>query len=149
MLALGLLAAPAHAAGFCESSDEAYQSSGGERRHGERRIKWWLDEKSRQELGITAQQSADIEQIFQASLPSLRQARKDLEELESKLSLMIKEGTAPVATITEQVDRVETARAEMNKQRTVMLYRIDRVLSAEQRTKLKAWHERERDRDRR
>ena len=143
VLALGLVGAPAHAAGFCEAGDEAYQSSGGERRQGERRIKWWLDEKSRQELGITAQQSADIEQIFQASLPPLRQARKDLEELESKLSLMIKEGTAPVATITEQVDRVENARAEMNKQRTVMLYRIDRVLSADQRARLKAWHERQ------
>lgn len=108
-----------------------------------RRIKWWLDESSRLELGITDQQSAEIEQIFQATLPRLRAVRKELDELEGKLSQMIKEGVAPVTAITEQVERVENARAEMNKIRTVMLYRIDRVLSADQRTRLKAWHERQ------
>jgi Spy/CpxP family protein refolding chaperone len=130
---------------------EARQKEGGsaERRQGERRVKWWVDEKSRAELGITDQQAGEIEQIFQSTLPTLRQVRKDLDEQEAKLSQMIKEGTAPVSAVTEQVDRVENARAEMNKRRTVMLYRIDRVLSAEQRAKLKAWHEqRERDRDR-
>ena len=143
LLAVGFVATPLPAAAFCESGDESQQGSGGERRQGERRIKWWLDEKSRQELGITPQQSAEIEQIFQSSLPTLRQVRKELDELESKLSQMIKDGTAPVIAVTEQVERVENARAEMNKRRTVMLYRIDRVLSADQRVRLKAWHERQ------
>jgi Spy/CpxP family protein refolding chaperone len=139
VLALGFVtAAPAaaHERDFTAQGDT-------ERRQGERRIKWWLDEKARLELGITPQQSADIEQIFQSTLPTLRQARKELEELESRLSQMIKDGTAPVAAVTEQVERVESARAEMNKLRTVMLYRINRVLSADQRGRLKAWHERQ------
>jgi Spy/CpxP family protein refolding chaperone len=144
LLVLGFAAVPSRAAAFCADVDDLYQKPGGsERRQGERRIKWWLDEKSRLELGITNQQSAEIEQIFQGTLPTLRQVRKELDELESRLSLMIQEGTAPVAAITEQVARVENARAQMNKLRTVMLYRIDRVLSADQRARLKAWHERE------
>lgn len=143
VLAFG--AAPSQVgAAYCGTADEALQDARGpERRQEKRRIKWWIDETSRAELGITNQQSAEIEQIFQSTLPTLRQVRKELDELEAKLSHMIKEGTAPVAAITDQVERVENARAEMNKRRTVMLYRIDRVLSAEQRAKLKAWHERE------
>lgn len=145
ILVVAFAAAPSHAAALsCDAADETLQGPGGpDRRQEKRRIKWWLEEKSRAELGITNQQSAEIEQIFQSSLPTLRQVRKELDELEAKLSQLIKEGTAPVAAITEQVERVENARAEMNKRRTVMLYRIDRVLSAEQRAKLKAWHERE------
>lgn len=147
VLALGFVSASSTtAAAFADASVQAQQASerSGERRRGERRIKWWIDEKTRQELGITDQQSADIEQIFQSTLPNLRRVRKELDKLETQLSKMIQDGTAPVETIAEQVERVENARAEMNKRRTVMLYRIDRVLSADQRAKLKAWHERER-----
>ena len=149
VLALSLpIASPAAAEALCDGAAEAQQTAvaSNDRRPnatGERRIKWWLDEKSRAELGITDQQSAEIEEIFQSSLPALRQARRELDEFETKLSQLIKEGTAPVPVITEQVERVENALAEMNKRRTVMLYRINRVLSAEQRAKLKAWHERE------
>lgn len=147
VVVFGLLLPSAASAALCDTGFGTLQKpdSPGDRRQGERRIKWWIDEKSRQELGITNQQSAEIEQIFQSTLPTLRQVRKELDELETKLSQMIKDGTAPVTAVTEQVERVENARAEMNKRRTVMLYRIDRVLSAEQRAKLKAWHERERE----
>lgn len=147
VLVLGLAIPSAVAAAVHHVPQEGKQKQGGsgERRQGERRVKWWSDEKSRAELGITDQQAAEIEQIFQSTVPTLRQVRDELEELEAKLSQMIKDGTAPVTAVTEQVERVENARAEMNKRRTVMLYRINRVLSAEQRAKLKAWHERERE----
>ena len=140
--------APRAVEAACDDQPGGYQAPSGsdERRGGrpgERRIKWWMDEKSRTELGITNQQSAEIEEIFQATLPRLREVRRELEDLEAKLSQMIKDGTAPVSAISEQVERVENARAEINKTRTVMLYRIDRVLSADQRAKLKAWHERQ------
>lgn len=138
VLVLGLAASPVLAESIRADAAAVHQKSG------ERRIKWWVDEQSRAELGITDQQSADIEQIFQGTLPKLRQVRDELNDLETKLSKMIANNTAPVAVVSEQVDRVESARAEMNKLRTVMLYRIDRVLSAEQRAKLKAWHERRR-----
>jgi Spy/CpxP family protein refolding chaperone len=149
VLVLGLpIGLPAVGAAASVQPDEAHQRPDDHRQRSstERRIKWWVEEKSRGELGITDPQSAEIEQIFQSTLPTLRQVRKELDELESKLSQMIKDGTAPVEAITEHVERVEHARAEMNKRRTIMLYRIDRVLSTEQRAKLKAWHEREKSR---
>src|SRR5687768_6213958 len=39
------------------------------------RVKWWIDAKRRAELGITDQQSAAVEVIWQKSLPALREGR--------------------------------------------------------------------------
>jgi len=106
------------------------------------RPKFWQDPKLRQELGITDQQSVAIEDIFSKSIQQLRDARKDLDQLEAVLSKTIQENTADVFTVTQQVDKVEAARSAYNKARTVMLYRMNLVLSPEQRVKVKAMNDR-------
>lgn len=106
------------------------------------RPKFWQDPKLRQEIGITDQQSAAIEQIFSSSVQSLRDARKELDQLEAILSRTIHENTADLFTVSQQVDRVEAARSAYNKARTVMLYRMNLVLSPDQRVKVKATNER-------
>ncbi len=58
--------------------------------------------------------------------------------LEQALSATIKANTADVAVVEHQVDKVEKRRAELNKMRVVMLYRIHKVLSVEQNTKFQA-----------
>lgn len=100
--------------------------------------KWWVDEQSRAELGITNQQSAEIEQIFSAAMPKLRGGRQELEQLEATLAQTIKESVADPSVVKQQVEKVENLRAELNKARTLMLYQMHRVLSAEQRQKLDA-----------
>jgi len=95
---------------------------------------WQGDTKT--ELGITNQQSAEIEQIFRATLPKLEATKDKLDKLEATLSQTIKDNTADLATVAQQVDRLETVRAELYKTRTLMLYRMRGVLSAEQRAKL-------------
>jgi Spy/CpxP family protein refolding chaperone len=112
------------------------------------RWKWWLNPESRKELELTDQQSAQIEQIFESTVPRLRATWRELEQLEAALSQMIKENAADVATVTQQVERVESVRAEHNKLRTVMLYRINLHLSPEQRVKVEALRAR-RDENRR
>ena len=107
------------------------------------RPKWWLDPKLRQELGITDQQSASIEQIFQSSIPALRDARRELDQLEAVLSKTIQDNTADLFTVAQQVDKVEAARSAYNKARTLMLYRINLLLTADQRAKVQAMHERD------
>ena len=104
--------------------------------------KWWVDEKSRAELGITGQQSAEIEQIFSSSLPRLRAARQELDQLETTLAQTIKDAAADPSVVKRQVDKVEDLRAELNKGRTLMLYRMHRVLTSEQRQKLQAMFDR-------
>jgi Spy/CpxP family protein refolding chaperone len=102
--------------------------------------KWWVDEPMRGELGITDQQSAAIEQLWQKTLPKLREARERLESLEEQLSQMIRDSSDEAAVVA-QIEKVENTRCEAAKARTLMLYRMNRVLTPDQRDKLKAMHD--------
>jgi Spy/CpxP family protein refolding chaperone len=110
--------------------------------------KWWMDAQMRADLGITDQQSAAVEAVWQQSLPALRDLRHKVDDMDNTVSRMIREAVDE-PTIVAELDRVESTRAELNKGRTLMLYRMNRVLTADQRTKLKAMWEREHGSDRR
>jgi Spy/CpxP family protein refolding chaperone len=114
-------------------------------------MQWWKLEPVKKELGLTAEQSASIEGIFQDSMVELRQKKTELDHLEGKLSNLI-ETMAAEDQVTRQIDRVETVRAAMNKARTLMLLHIRQVLTPDQRTKLNAiyarWEQERRTRER-
>jgi Spy/CpxP family protein refolding chaperone len=99
--------------------------------------KFWQGD-SQAQLGITNQQSAAIEQIFQTTRPKLEAAKDRIDKLEATLSQTIKDNTADLGTVAQQVDRLEAARADLYKTRTLMLYRMRGVLSADQRARLQA-----------
>ncbi len=105
------------------------------------KFKWWQAERFVRELALTADQSARIEQVFQASWPALHAAKLDLDQLEGELSALIAEGTASESKVLQQIDRVEASRSVMGRTRSLMLYRMHQILSAEQRVKLKALYE--------
>lgn len=112
--------------------------------------KWWQSERFQRELQLSTDQIARIEEVFQSAMPELRKQKKTLDRAEDDLSRLIdtSEDEAPVMA---QADRVEEIRSELSKARTLMLLRMRRVLSAEQRLKLGALHEeweRNRKRDR-
>jgi Spy/CpxP family protein refolding chaperone len=100
------------------------------------RWKWWLYDRA--ELGINDQQSASINAIFESTLPKLRETRQELNRAEEEMARIIKEHKADLAVVSGQIDRLEGARSLHNKTRTLMLYRMHLLLSAEQRTKLEA-----------
>jgi Spy/CpxP family protein refolding chaperone len=108
----------------------------------QQRWKWWQDEKSRIEIGLTEEQSTAVEEVFQGALPKLRAGKAELDVLESDLSRMIRERTADESLVAAQIDKVEAARAELSKTRTLMLYRMHRILTPEQNTKVQAIHDR-------
>ena len=116
--------------------DNKSENKSGER---PRPKKWWIEPALRAELGITDQQSALVEQVWQKSAPALREGREKLNKLEEVLSKLT-EGTDEAAVIA-QSETVEKLRAELNKGRTLMLYRIDRILKPDQRAKVKAMYE--------
>jgi Spy/CpxP family protein refolding chaperone len=105
------------------------------------RWKWWL--YNRAEFGITEQQSNAINQIFESTIPMLRESRQELDKADEALSRTIKEHKADLATVSGLLDRLENARSVHNKTRTLMLYRMHLVLSADQRQKVQAWRERQ------
>ena len=104
----------------------------------ERRMPWWKAPETRAELSITDKQSKDIDDIFQSIFPTLKAAKEDLDKLDDAVAKIIKEGTADIAVVTAKVQQAENARANLTTQRTVMLYRMHRLLTPEQRAKLDA-----------
>lgn len=119
----------------------AASPAGAQERH-----KWWLSERVKAEVGLTDQQSQEIEGIFQAVLPDLRVHKDELDRLEREVSRLLGEGEPNEVVAVQAIDRVETARASLNKARTLMLLRMYRVLSPEQRVKLRSFHQRDRER---
>lgn len=112
------------------------------------RHKWWLSDKVRVEIGLSEQQSRDIEAIFQAMAPRLRAEKEELDRQEGLLAGVMKDEATDEATVTQAIGRVERARSAMSTTRTLMLFRMNRVLSEAQRVKLAEYRER-RERDRR
>jgi Spy/CpxP family protein refolding chaperone len=146
-LALGV---PASAAALCEhdagtsaqadrdrEAPRRDQGSDGRGSQDHRPFKFWQGD-TKAELGITNQQSAEIEQIFQANFPKLEKLKDKLDKVEAILSQTIRDNTADVATVALQVDRQESVRAELYKTRTLMLYQMRLILTADQRAKLQA-----------
>jgi Spy/CpxP family protein refolding chaperone len=106
------------------------------------RIKWWEDPKWRAEIGINDKQAAQIKEIFDPTMVQLQADRRELDKLEARLAEYIKDERSDIVIVTQKVDRVENLRAQMQKARVLMMYRMHRVLTAEQRTKLEAMFER-------
>ena len=113
-------------------------------------LQWWKTEPARTELALTSEQSTEIEGIFQDAIVLLRQQKDELDRLEGKLSRLI-EMNADEAMVARQIDRVELVRSSLNKTRTLMLLHMRQVLTADQRVKLSAMHDRwerqQRDKD--
>jgi len=102
---------------------------------------WWKSEPFKKELGLTADQAAHIDKIWETTRPELRQEWDELSKLEAKLSKLI-QIDADEAVLTRQIDRVETARAGANKTRSLMLVQMIKVLTPDQRTRFNALHDR-------
>jgi Spy/CpxP family protein refolding chaperone len=111
------------------------------------RSRWWKDDRIVRELGLTAEQSTRIEEIFQAALPALRAQQRALSKLEDELEALVQEAKVEESELEHFVVKVEAARAELAKTRTMMIYRMRRVLTAEQHAALqKIFERRERER---
>jgi len=96
-------------------------------------FKWWQSEMFKRELGLTTDQSAKIEAIFQKTVPVLRQEKDALDRAQADFNQMIE--ASDDAQVMAQVGVVEVARSELNKSRTMMLLRMRRVLTPDQRVK--------------
>lgn len=103
---------------------------------GAQRSKWWQDEKIKADLRLAPEQTARIEEIFETAFPKMKDIYDDLRRREEQLSNLISGNDVTEVQVLKQVDQVEAVRSSMSKARTLMLFRMRRVLSADQRTKL-------------
>jgi len=104
-------------------------------------FKWWQNERFKEELALTTEQVTRLEEIFQALQPTLKTQKETLDRFEEKLSKIINDEHADEAMVLHALEKVEGARGELSKSRTLMLFRMRRILTADQNVKMKALHE--------
>jgi Spy/CpxP family protein refolding chaperone len=106
--------------------------------------RWWQSERFQKELALTPEQITRIEGIYQSARPLLRAQKEAFDRREEKLSKVIADPKSDEAMVVQATDRLEAARNEMGRTRTLMIFRIRRVLTDEQHLKLNAMHEHDR-----
>ena len=99
--------------------------------------KWWQSRPIQHDLQLTSSQVAAIEHVFQATLPERRRLRSNLDRLEAELRRRMAAPDDDDAML-DLIDRVEAARAKRNVARTVLLVRMRRILTPDQRLQLDA-----------
>jgi Spy/CpxP family protein refolding chaperone len=104
-------------------------------------FKWWQTERFQKELKLTPEQITRIEGIFQTSAPLMRAQKEAVDRREEKLSKVIADPKSDEPSVIQATDRLEMSRNELTRTRTLMLFRIRRVLNDEQLTKLNEMHE--------
>jgi Spy/CpxP family protein refolding chaperone len=97
-------------------------------------FKWWQTERFQKELKLTAEQITRIEGIFKGSEPLLRAQKEAVDRREEKLSKVISDPKSDEPAVIQATDRLELARNEMTRTRTLMLFLV----------KLNAMHEHDR-----
>jgi Spy/CpxP family protein refolding chaperone len=97
---------------------------------------WWLDENTKKELGLNAQQVKSIDDIFTSSKDEIAGYRETMNRENKELDKMVAEGKVEQWVVLRQIDRMEAARSNHNKTYWMMLYRMNRALTPEQRVKL-------------
>ena len=102
-------------------------------------FKWWQSEKYKKELGLTADQTRRVEEVFQKALPTLKVQKTALDEAEAKFERLVERGDDNA--VMEQVNLVEAARADLNKTRTMMLLGMRKLLTKEQWAKFNKMHQ--------
>ncbi len=105
-------------------------------------FKWWQNDRFKAELGLSNEQSAKLEEIFQAAMPRIRATFEDVERLENQMSKLIAANDTTEVDVVRQLNQVQAARNEVDRQRTLMLFRMQRELTPEQRAKFKAMRDR-------
>jgi Spy/CpxP family protein refolding chaperone len=106
--------------------------------------RWWQSDRFQKELALTPEQITRIEGIYQSATPLLRAQKEAFDRREEKLSKVIADPKSDEAMVVQATDRLEAARNEMGRTRTLMIFRIRRVLTDEQHLKLNAMHEHDR-----
>ncbi len=100
---------------------------------------WWQSREVTALLELGGDQAANLDRIYRLTLPKMHESYHRLNAEERMLSQMIANMQVEEIDITRQIDRVEAARSELSKTRTLMVFRMYRVLDPTQRSALKEW----------
>lgn len=105
---------------------------------------WWKHPDTVKEIGLSRRQANKIQGIWDENMTSIRPLHGELNKLEAEFNRLMKENKAEENVIALQIDRVEALRSQINKSRTLMLYRMHQALTPGQYQKLTDMLERRR-----
>ncbi len=107
----------------------------------QRPSKWWMDPVCKVRVGLSDAQTAEIDKVFLSVRDELRAEKTELEKQEAALSRLLGDSGDDEAVVVRTIDRVEAARSALAKTRTLMLYRMHRILSPDQRRRLETYQQ--------
>ncbi|HXM75552.1 MAG TPA: periplasmic heavy metal sensor, partial [Thermoanaerobaculia bacterium] len=84
------------------------------------------------EIGLSAEQSREIEKIFVKSRTRLIDIKADLEKKQLALQSSMEDQAADRRTVEKEIEAVENARAELQKTRALMILDMKQILKHDQ-----------------
>jgi Spy/CpxP family protein refolding chaperone len=105
------------------------------------KAKWWRAPELRAEFAITDAQSTELDTIFHTFYASLKSGMEDVDRYHKDVSKIMAEGSSSEVDVLHAIDKLEAAKASLARTRMLMLYRMYRVLSPDQRIKVKRYQE--------
>ena len=100
--------------------------------------KWWDNPQVAEQLGLTADQKKRMDDIFQQHRMKLIDLHAAVQKAELTMEPLVAADQPDVTKIEAQIDKVATARAELEKNNARMLLAIRGVLTPDQFQKLQA-----------
>ncbi len=101
--------------------------------------KWWKNAELVQKLQISDTQLQQLEQVFQESRLHLIDLHAALEKQEALLEPLTEADNPDESQVYAQIDKVASARAELEKAHTRMLLNIRKILTTDQWKKLQSY----------
>lgn len=127
------------AAGQADAKDKSSQNT-----QSQRPGRWWDDDKTRKELGITSVQTKQIDDVYNSAKDELAADWDVYQRERRELDRLILESKVERWVVARQIDKTETLRSNYNKLWLMTLYRMHQALTPEQRVKLQQINERNR-----
>ena len=108
--------------------------------------KWWKRLRIAQALGLTAEQSSELEKIFAKSRPKLIDLKADLEKKQFAYEQAMSADKVDRQDVEAKIEAREQARAKLQKELALMELDMKQVLTPEQREKISQFREENRQR---
>ena len=108
--------------------------------------KWWKRPRIVQALGLTAEQSSELEKIFAKSRPKLIDLKADLEKKQFAYEQAMSADKVDRQDVEAKIEAREQARAKLQKELSLMELDMKQVLTPEQREKVSQFREENRQR---
>ena len=94
--------------------------------------KWWKHPGVVADIGLTPEQSSEIEKIFVRSRTRLIDLRADLEKKQLALQESMEDRSVDRKAVEKKIEAVENARGELQKARALMILDMKQVLKPAQ-----------------